>query len=74
MSLKRKRTVAEEKRVINSKWELDYFMIETEAHIMMCLRCNQVVKTAKGDNAKQNFFSHGHTLMQNWKASQKRFV
>ena len=30
MSLKRKRTVAEEKGVFNFKWELDYFMIETE--------------------------------------------
>ena len=58
MSLKRKKTVAEEKRVINSKWELDYFMIETEAHTMMCLIRNQVVKTVKGDNAKQHFFSH----------------
>ena len=55
MSLKRKRTVAEEKRVFNSKWEFDYFMIETEAHTMMCLICGQVVKTMKGDNAKQHF-------------------
>ena len=62
MSLKRKRTVAEEKRVFNSKWELDYFMIETEAHTMMCLVCNQVVKTVIGDNAKQHFRRHlSHT-------------
>ena len=62
MSLKRKRTVAEEKRVVNSKWELDYFMIETEAHTMMCLICSQVVKTEKGDNAKQHFCRHmSHT-------------
>ena len=58
MSLKRKRTVAEEKRVFNSKWELDYFVIVTEAHTMMCLVCNQVVKTVKEDNAKQHFCRH----------------
>ena len=55
MSLKRKRTLTEEKRVFNSKWEQDYFMIETATHSMMCLMCNQVVKTVKGDNAKQHF-------------------
>ena len=55
MSSKRKRTVAEEKRVFNSKWELDNFMIETAANTMMCLICSQVVKTVKGDNAKQHF-------------------
>ena len=55
MFFKRKRTVAEEKRVFNSKREFDYFMIETEAHTMMRLTCSQVVKTVKGDNAKQHF-------------------
>ena len=33
-------------------------MIETATHSMMCLICNQVVKTAKGDNAKQHFCRH----------------
>ena len=33
-------------------------MIETATHSMMCLRCNQVVKTVKGDNAKQHFRRH----------------
>ena len=62
MSLKRKRTMAEEKRVFNSKWEMDYFMIETAAHTMMCLICSQVIKTVKGDNAKQHFHRHlSHT-------------
>ena len=62
MSLKRKRTVAEEKRIFNSKWELDYFMIDAEAHTMMCLICSQVVKTVNGDNAKQHFRRHvSHT-------------
>ena len=55
MSLKRKRTLTEEKRVFNSKWEQDDFMIEIATHSMMCLICNQVVKTVKGDNAKQHF-------------------
>ena len=32
-----------------------YFMIETATYSMMCLICNQVVKTVKGDNAKQHF-------------------
>ena len=33
-------------------------MIETPAHTMMCLICSQVVKTVKGDNAKQHFGRH----------------
>ena len=41
---------------------MDYFMIETAAHTMMCLICSQVVKTVKGDNAKQHFRCHmSHT-------------
>ena len=37
-------------------------MIETEAHTMMCLVCNHIVKTVKGDNAKQHFRRHmSHT-------------
>jgi len=58
MSLKRKRTLGEEKRTFNSQWELDYFMSETPAHTMMCLICSQVLKTVKGDNAKQHFRRH----------------
>ena len=72
MSLKRKRTGAEEKRVFSSKWELDYFMIETEAHTIMCLVCNQVVKTVKGDNAKQHFRRHmSHTYAKLESESRK---
>ena len=33
-------------------------MIETATHSMMCLICNQVVKTVKEDNAKQHFCHH----------------
>ena len=33
-------------------------MIETATHSMMCLIYSQVVKTVKGDNAKQNFRRH----------------
>ena len=33
-------------------------MIETATHSMMCLICNQVVKTVKGDNAKEHFRRH----------------
>ena len=33
-------------------------MIETATHSMTCLICNQVVKTVKGDNAKQHFRRH----------------
>ena len=62
VSLKRIRAVAREKRVFNFKWELDYFMIETEAHTMMHLICSQVVKTVKGNSAKQHFCHHmSHT-------------
>ena len=42
-----------------------YFVIETATHSMMCLICNQVVKTVKGDNAKQHFFVTNRTLMRN---------
>ena len=58
MSFKRQRTLTEEKRIFNSKWEQDYLMIETATHSMMCLICNQVVKTVKWDNAKQHFCRH----------------
>ena len=58
MSLKRKRTVAKEKRLFNSKWEMDYFMIETAVRTILCLICCQVVKTVKGDNARQHFRRH----------------
>ena len=33
-------------------------MIETATHSMMCLICNRVVRTVKGDNAKQHFRRH----------------
>ena len=33
-------------------------MINTEAHTIMSLICSQVVKTVKGDNAKQHFRRH----------------
>ena len=48
----------EEKRSFNVKWELDFFMAETENHFMQCLICGDVVKTVKGDNAKQHFRRH----------------
>ena len=58
MWLKWKKTVAKEKKAFNSKWKTDYFTIETTAHTMMDLTYNQVVKTVKGDNAKQHFRRH----------------
>ena len=67
MLLKRKRTLTEEKRAFNLKWEQDCFIIETATHSMMCLICNQVVKTVKGDNAKQHFCrheSHSHAKLK----------
>ena len=57
-----KRTLGEEKRIFNSQWELDYFMIETPAHTMMCLICNQVVKTLKGVKQSNIFVVIRHTL------------
>ena len=33
-------------------------MIETATHSMMCLICNEVAKTVRGDNVKQNFRRH----------------
>ena len=50
---KRKRSIADERREFNPKWELEYFMIDTDSQGMLCLICNQVIKTVKGDNAKQ---------------------
>ena len=74
MSLKRKRTLTEEKRLFNSKWEVDFFMIETAPH-MMCLICSQVVKTVKGDNAKQHFRRHmSHTYAKLEGESRKMCV
>ena len=58
MSLKWKRTLAEEKMIFNSKWELDYFMMETATHSMMCLICSHVLKTVKEGNAKKHFCRH----------------
>ena len=58
MLLKRKRTLAKEKRMFNSKWELDYIMMETATDSMMCLICRHVLKTVKGDNAKQHCRRH----------------
>ena len=58
MSLQWKRTLTEEKRVFNSKWGEDYFIVETATHSMMSLICNQVVKTVKGDNAKKHSCRH----------------
>ena len=65
MSLKRKSTLTDEKRVFNSKWKQDCFMTETATYSMMCLISNQVVKTVKGDNAKQHFRRHkSHSYMK----------
>ena len=55
---KRKRSIADERRVFNPKWELEYFMIDTDSLGMLCLICNQVIKTVKGDNAKQHYRRH----------------
>ncbi|OAF67749.1 hypothetical protein A3Q56_04427 [Intoshia linei] len=53
--MKKRRTLSDEKRSFNSNWELNYFMIETTNHTMVCLICEQVIKTIKGDNAKQHY-------------------
>ena len=44
--------------MFNSKWELDYFMMETAAHSMMGSIGSHVLKTVKRDNAKQHFSRH----------------
>ena len=46
-------------------------MIETPAHTMMCLICNQFVKTVKGDNAKQYFRRHTSQLSEIERRAQK---
>ena len=55
---KRKRSVANERRVFNPKWEQEYFIIDIDSQGMLCLICNQVIKTVKGDNAKQHYRRH----------------
>ena len=55
---KRKRSIADERRVFNPKCELEYFMIDTDSQGMLCIICNQVIKTVKGDNAKQHYRRH----------------
>ena len=66
MSLKRKRILAAEKKMFNSKWELDYFMMETAAHSMMGPIGSHALKTVKRDNAKQYFcrlISHNYAKL-----------
>ena len=65
MLLKQKRTVAEEKRVFTSKWEIDTnHIIETKEFTTMCLICRlQVVKTVKRDNAKWHFCRHTSEML-----------
>lgn len=50
--------MAEEKRSFNSKWELDFFKLETARQSMMCLICREIVKTTNRDDAKQHFPHH----------------
>ena len=66
MLLKRKRTLEEEKRIFNSQWELDYFMIETPAHT------NHVVKNIKGDKANQNFCCYTSHAYAKWKGEPRK--
>ena len=47
-------------------------MIETATHFMMRLICNQVVKTVKGDNAKQHFRRHGSHSYTKLKGNSKK--
>ena len=58
MSSKRRRTLVEEKRSFSDEWEMDFFMVGTGNNSMKCLICDEVVKTLKGDNAKQHFRRH----------------
>ena len=53
--MKRGRTLTGENRNLKAEWEVDYFMIETPDKGMICLICEDVLKTVKSDNAKQNF-------------------
>ncbi|OAF69706.1 hypothetical protein A3Q56_02549 [Intoshia linei] len=56
--MKKRRTISDEKRSFNSNWKLNYFIIETTNHTMVCRICKQVIKTIKGDNAKQRYRRH----------------
>ena len=51
---KRKRSIGDERRVFNPKWELEYFMIDTDSQGMLCLICNQVIKTVTVKATMQN--------------------
>lgn len=50
--------MTDENRKFNAEWEVDYFVIETVDHCMICLICEQVLKTLKVDNARQHYRRH----------------
>ena len=50
--------LTDENRSLKAEWEVDYFMIESPDQGMICLICEQVLKTVKSDNAKQHFRRH----------------
>ena len=47
-------------------------MVETATHSMICLICNQVVKTVKEDNVKQHFCRHESHSYEKLKGIRER--
>ena len=58
LPMKRGRILTDENRSFKAQWEVDYFMIETPDHGMMCPICEQVLKTVKSVNVKQLYRRH----------------
>ena len=72
--MKRRRTLADENRNFNAEWEVFDFVIETADHCKMCLICKQVLKTLKGDNARQHYLDMRATLTLSWTESRKNVL
>ena len=53
----RKRTLQEERRVINEEWELQFYVVAVKDKIM-CLLCNSMITAVKKCNAKQHYTTH----------------
>jgi len=58
MSVRMMRTLEVETRTFNVKWGTDCFIVETAKQLMKFLICDEVIKTLKGCNAKQQFRRH----------------
>ena len=53
----RKRSLQEERRAFNEKWELQFYVVAVKDK-MMCLLCNSMITTVKKYHANQHYRTH----------------